>query len=232
MGAAVLRKDAGGDDPRGALRAAIAMAKQAQAAVDEKQSAIERARRFVREVEERIEEATKALNGASEEHAAAVADAIARDEKPPAAVAVKAARVVLNDHQDELASAQAALDRVGDAKDDLKHAAALAEGNILLAIAELVVPVCQELFARVRRTRTELAALVQTLSALTELDQGLDWRDARAKSLVELRDQVLKLNLEPARGDWTGAQAMVEPWLRWRDALAHDADVPAPDGGS
>src|ERR1700719_3570471 len=98
-------------DPRDNLRTVAARMREAQTAVGDKDAALDRARRFVREIEARVQEAATEVNTAKEEHAARVADSIGLGEKPPAATAVKAARVAEVDLQDQLEAARSSIDK-------------------------------------------------------------------------------------------------------------------------
>jgi hypothetical protein len=239
MGVTVLKKNAGDDDGRAGLRAAIRAAAVAQTAVEERRNAIERARHFVGEVQGRIEAATIALNNASEEHAGKVAAAIAQGEKPPAATGVKAARAKLNDHQDELVSAQAALERIGDDLGDLEHGAAEAANTVLIEVGRVIVPTGAQLFQRAKELKAELLILMQAVFALVgEAETGvplfggevarLTAADARRAPIAELKDQFFRFSLTATDEDWARAKEAAEPWRRAKFALRSNADVELP----
>jgi hypothetical protein len=229
------------DTTRDALREAITQAKKAEAAVEERRNAIERARDFVGEVQGRIEEAIIALNNASEEHAGRVAAAIAQGEKPPAATAVKAAKAKLNDYQDdELVSAEAALERIGDDLGDLQHAAALAENAVLTEIAKLMQPVAERLLERAQHLKRELLSVHMRLWAITDVEKEglpgfvseiarLNAADARQAPISSLRAEVTKLTTTANDDEWRVATEAAQPWRRAKLSSRTNADSGFPE---
>jgi hypothetical protein len=240
MGVTPLRKSNGApDDPRSALREAIAARAEANAEAERHRQAIERTRGLVADAERRVGLAGENLEAVRGQHAQAIAVAAAAGQSPKANGQMRAARMALADAEDEAQAARAACEHLkADRSDDQ---VAQAENVVLVQIAKVIAPVCEELLAEAVRRRAELLALTQTLFAMTSEESAVPRTggevqravaaDARRAPLEAVRERVLRLNLLPTTEELTAAQSAVAPWTRWRTSLRNDADAPLPEPG-
>jgi hypothetical protein len=92
MGVALLKKDDGSDDPRSALREAIAARTVTHAKAELQRKAVERAHTMVRDAEARLTVVGEALEATRSGHAEALAQAASTGAAPTANGALRAAR--------------------------------------------------------------------------------------------------------------------------------------------
>jgi hypothetical protein len=166
-----IRKSSGtnGDPLREALAAAIIRMEKVKAVVDDKDNVAARARQFLREIDGRIEEAVTGVSAARETHAAAVVDAIARGEKPPAATGLKAARAAETDLHDQRDAAQSSVDRIKQDKAAAMAELERAERAVQAAVAAVLEPQARKLLEQARFHRIEYLKRVYTINAIRVL---------------------------------------------------------------
>jgi hypothetical protein len=238
MNVTAIRKNGDPRDPtRDALREAIAARAVAHAEAERLQEAVGRAREMARAADEKMNRAAEELEMARASHATALAQAATTGVTPKANGALRVARATLHDSEDELEAARTALQRLE--ADRIDDRAAQAENNVLVAVAKVLAPVCEELLAEAVRRRAELLALTQTLFVLTSEETAVPRvggevqravaADARRAPLMDLRERVLRLNLLPTQEELITAQSAIRSWIEWRTALRRDADAPLPD---
>ena len=237
MSLVAVKRNDGGDDPRDALREAIAARAVAHAKAELQQKAVERAHAMVREAEARLTVVGEALEATRSGHAEALAHAASTGAAPKANGALRAARLALSDAEDEADAARAALEQLkADRGDDQ---IAQAENAVLTEIARVLALTGGELLARAQRAKAELLILTETLYALTSEETvgvplfggeiaRLNGQDARRAPLLGLRDEALKLSHEPGSEELATAREAVRPWVQWRSTLRRDADAPDP----
>jgi hypothetical protein len=237
MGVALLKKDDGSDDPRSALREAIAARTVTHAKAELQRKAVERAHTMVRDAEARLTVVGEALEATRSGHAEALAQAASTGAAPTANGALRAARLALSDAEDEADAVRAAFEQLkADRGDDQ---VAQAENAVLTEVARVLALTGRELLARAQRAKAELLILTETLYALTSEETvgvplfggeiaRLNGQDQRRAPLLGLRDEVLKLSSEPRSEELAVAREAVEPWVRWRSTLRRDADAPDP----
>src|SRR5262249_511759 len=158
------RKNA--DQPRAVLCEVIARMEKAQAAVAAKDKALDRARHFLHEIEDRIVEAATAVTTAREEHARRVADAIADDEKPPAATGGRAARNVETGLQDQLEAARSTIDRLTVSSADASSELERGRKAVDAAVAAALGPVAASMLEEAKKLRTQYLSRAYALDTL------------------------------------------------------------------
>jgi hypothetical protein len=248
MGVALL-KDSGGDGPRDALRQALAARAVAYAKAELQQQAIERARNMVRDAEARLNLAGEALESARSQHASLLAEAAQAGTARKGNTPLRAARQQLSDCEDEASAARSAVEQLKTDQGDVGDEVAEADNAILVAVAEVVRPLGEELLVKAERLRTELSCTLRVLSELSreefandardrQLDvptfssiyKDQDARDARNAPLRELRVALEAFNSLAAQDEVKkAAKQATDVYVRWRAALRSDpsADLPS-----
>ena len=241
MSVALARKTPGDDDPRAALREAIAARAVAHAKAELQQKAVERARDMVRDADAKLGMAGEALESARSQHAGTLAEAAQTGAGVPKGnTPLRVARQQLSDSEDEASASRAALDRLESDGDDLDASSPQLENAVLVAVAQVIAPVAEQILVQMRQKQVELLVLQQVFHALTdEQTTGvplfpsdvarLNAKDSRAKPVAMLRDQFFNLN---SRTGQERANEVAGAFRKWRTALTRDPDAPAPDGGS
>jgi hypothetical protein len=113
MNVTAIHKNGDPRDPtRDALRAAIAARTTAEAEAEQHQQAIRRAHNMVHEAEQRLTVAGEALEKTRSDHAGGIARAATVGTAPKADGALRAARLVLADAEDEAQAARSALEQL------------------------------------------------------------------------------------------------------------------------
>jgi hypothetical protein len=217
MGLVAVRKNDGGDDPRCALREAVARMKQAQTAVDDVDNVAARARSFLREIEGRIAEAATGVSTAREIHAAAVVDAIARGEKPPPATGLKAARAAEVDLQDQRDAAQSSIDTIRQDKAAAAAELERAERVVKAAIAGALEPTARKLLEKARIHRIEFLKAIYAIDAIHLLIPE------------DIPQQVQVLLAYNAPGNVDLSLSIQRDWKAAIEALKNSADAPLPE---
>ena len=143
--------------------------KQAQIAVDDKDTVAARCRQFLREIDRHIEEAAVAVNTARETHAAAVAEAIAQGGKPPTATGVKASRSAETDLEDQREAIQSSIDTIRQDKAAAAAELECAERAVQAAIASMLEPEARKLLEEAQIHRTEYLKRVYAIDAIRVL---------------------------------------------------------------
>ena len=209
--AAVLRKDDGIADPRGALREAIAGAREARASVVQYRDAVERAENLVMENRRKLETATRAVATARNDDVVRLAEAIADG----GTVSVKKARAAEDDARDISDTFEAARKAVTKLKANLKEAedaVGYTDRAVDRALAILLEPVARSLLERVhdltaRRARAQ--ASVTALGSLwdpgTEISRRIDstsatsdtYRHEMVAGRKEMQDALEALKRDP-----------------------------------
>jgi hypothetical protein len=246
MSLVAVKKNDDGDDPRGALREAIAARAVAHAKAEQHQQAIHRARNMLGAAEARVTVAGEALEAVRTGHAEALAQAAASGGTPKPNGALRDARLALADAEDGAEAARAALERVkadsGDFGDEVAHA----DSGVLVAIAEVVRPVGEELLAKAKRLRTELACTLSVLSGLAKEEFANDARDRQLPTFSSIyKDQTARdarnaptSALRAALAEFNSlatqdevkqaAKQATDVYVRWRGALRENADAELP----
>jgi hypothetical protein len=172
------------------------------------------------------------------EHAERLAQAATAGTAPQADGALRAARAALADAEDQLPAARSAFEQLKTGGAEVADAAAGAKNNVLVAVSEVLKPVCEELLTRAQKAKAGFLLLQTTLLALTDDHEreavpafyrsfaDIGARDARLAPLAELRRAALRLSFTDA--DWTAAKQAAAPWMQARAALRENADAELP----
>jgi pyruvate-formate lyase len=213
---AIRKNGANGDPLRSALREAIARMEQAQAVADDKDNVAARARQFLREIDGRIEEAVTGVSAARETHAAAVVDAIARGEKPPAATGLKAARAAETDLQDQRDAAQSSIDTIRQDKAAAMAELERAERAVQAAIAAVLEPEARKLLEQARFHRIEYLKKIYAIDAI------------RVHVPDDIIKQVEVLGCYNAPGNLDISVSVQKSWRAALDAIKTNSEAPLP----
>jgi hypothetical protein len=236
------KKPAPPDDPRAALREAVAEAEKAREAVDRHRAAIGRAEEQVTAAEEKFTLATQAVEAARERHADALADA-AGGGKTPLPSVMRAARLAAADAEDELAAARLACDRLKSSdlerieQESLEadNAVCCAANVFLTETVERELAQAVDLQRQLFLTRAKLQGLVlddeYPPAFPTELQRTRAAKERR-EAMGELRDRVwAHLNREISLDAVGIRQEFFEvdqAWRRYKIALRSDPDAEPP----
>jgi hypothetical protein len=248
MGVALVKHGSDDSDPRSGLREAIAARAVAHAKAELQQQAIDRARNMVREAEARLNVAGEALEATRALRASSLVESAQTGAAPQANTALRAARQALADSEDEASAVRSALERVEANSGDFGDEVSAADNAVLVAVAEVVRPVGDELLAKAKRLRIELACTLNVLAELSReefandaRDRQLDVpvfsniykdgaaRDARNGPLRALRAAIEEFNTLAAQDEVKkAAKQATDVYVRWRAALRNDPDAGLP----
>jgi hypothetical protein len=232
---AVKKKNDDGDDPRDALRRAIAACASAHAKAQQHEEAVGRARNILHDAEEKVRAAVSVLTAAQEKHAHDLVRAATTGAEPRTNGALRAARISLGDAEDVAQAARDALEHLRvDGKDLLERANPQLDDAVATAAAEVIAPVAARILERVQRAQDELLisqAIFQTLTegegeqVLLPNGQFARLEDRRMKPVKALRERFF--NLDPKAGQERAKEAAAT-WRKWRSALARDPEEQPP----
>jgi hypothetical protein len=238
MGVALVKKDDGGDDPRGDLRRAIVARAAAHAKAGQQQEVIHRARNMVTVAEAKVTVAGEALEAARSEHAETLAEAAQTGTAPKGNTELRTARQALADAEDQASAAKAALDHLEADGDDLKAANPELENSVLVAVSQVIAPIAEQILAQIQRAQLELQIAKLVFLALTDGEesgapafrsdiQKLNAKDKRMAPLQELRNTFF--NLDSRTTGQERAKEAAAAWRKWRESLRRDPDAEAPE---
>jgi hypothetical protein len=223
---------------RDALRAAIARRAEAAEAITRHRDAVERSRQLVTAAQRKADRAARAISGAKSEHVRLMADAIiSGDDDVAGGGIVRAARVMQIQGTDDLEIAQAALRRLQAQEADVRNALALAEGNITVAINELLAPIARAALEQLRRLDEEVAPRPALLKLVMDIgtERGPRLRDDTVRKLRV--EEAIRRPLEDVRrtvNDYFAARitgdvaSAMRVWSQTREELRENLDAPLP----
>jgi hypothetical protein len=193
-------------DERAALRAAVAEAQEARAAVAKQCDAIESARGHVAEAAGDHAAAVAAVDTAQRDHAERVATAIAGGASPTATGLIRAARAHERDAQDDLAASKDALRSLEADLHDLESDLHVAGKTVDKVLAATLEPLCRNLIAE---TRAQYARFLATQAALSAVSSLFDpWSPvAKEAGLAGLFSDTLASQSSAVRKQWQAALA-------------------------
>ena len=169
MPAAVRRVPRSRDDGREALRRALAAKEDAVRAVQDHKAALDRARSIIASREKAVERATRAISESKEERARLMADAIVSgDDDVDGTGIVMAVESVRLHSISDLEAARAALRRLQAQQTEVANALALAQGNITVAINELLAPLARAALEQLRELDAQVAPRLALLRFILE----------------------------------------------------------------
>jgi hypothetical protein len=210
-------KKSDGDDPRSALREAIAEAKQAQAELDRHHEALDRARALVRQGAARIDAAVAAVAEAQETDAAALVGAIVSGTPSSAVgVAARKARIAEGNCRDEVAAAEAACSQLRVEASNVRAQFERAERAVQSAIASIVEPEARKLFEQARFHRIEYLKKIYAIDAI------------RVHVPDDIIKQVEVLGCYNAPGNLDISVSVRKSWEAALEALKSNADSALP----
>jgi hypothetical protein len=223
------------DATRDALRTAIAQARKAQAAVEERKAAIMRAKDMLTTAERQLSEAAVSLEAARERHAEQLVEAATATAPPKATpTTLRAARQSLLDAEDRAQSARLAVEHLEVDAKDMGKATTHFDDAIVTAVAEATIPIAEQFLERVQRAQDELLISQTVFQALTEgdgeqvlLPSGEFARraDLRMKPLASVRQRFFQLD---SRASQERAKECAVAWRQWLSRLRIDADAELP----
>src|SRR5271166_5060962 len=145
----------GQDDGRDRLRQAVALHRKAKARIGEHADAIDRARDLLVEVEKRAEHAASAVSRERDKNARRLAEALTAGKDSAVNTNIDKQALALVGIEESVETARRALERLKAATVHIEAAVLEAHVNVSNAIDELVLPVAQRAFARLREIDAE-----------------------------------------------------------------------------
>jgi len=234
-------QDSKPDHLRVALAAAIAEAAKADSKVSAQREPIERAKAMISAAEVRLKAARAAVANARAEHARRIADAASGGTPMLAASAMRAARSVQSDAEDDLVAAQDALAQLEVADlAELEAAKARADHAVAGCINAVLADEARRMIVDAQALKTQLFEKIAVLKYLARdrdavfergaPDAGSSVRrmrdlDARTAPLAGLPDTVDRLAFNMLINDQHPA---VQQWSAARLALRRDPDAALP----
>jgi chromosome segregation ATPase len=215
---APLRKTNGDprDPPRHNLRQAIAELQTARNAAAERDSALDRARRHLRDIDGKLAAAATAAEEARE----AMADAIVEGEGLPAPTAIRAAHAAELDLQDQRAAIEASIGRIRDGWQAALAEVQRAERKVDVAVRGVLEESGYELIKQVREAHLRLVTLKGALTAVASRFDS--WSElSKAAALAGIFSDQLAVEAGVAQRAWERAIA----------ELRQNADASLPEPG-
>jgi chromosome segregation ATPase len=216
MNVTAIRKNGDPRDPtRDGLRQAIAELQKARDVAAERDSAWDRARRHIRDIDGKLAAAATAVEEARE----AMADAVAAGEAMPSPTAIRAARAAEADLQDQRQALEASIVRLREGWQAGLSGVERAERQVNSAICGVLEESGHALIKRVREAHVRLVALKGALSVIAGRFEPWSELSKAAERAGNFSDEI-------------GAEARVtqRAWEGAIEALKTDASAPLPDG--
>jgi hypothetical protein len=212
------RRDAPTDE-RAALRHVVSAATTARAAAAAHRAAIERARELVAEAQTKLAAARANVAAAREGHAKHIAKTVVAGGEPASSTgAIRAARAVERDCEDDLEAAKSAVLALEGDLADLESDAAVAGKAIDKVLATTMEPIALRLIEEARAHHARFLTTQAALSALGSLWNSWD----------EIYQQINRA------GSFTDADARLsrasrQKWETALNSMRMAADSPLPD---